>query len=235
MQSTFLDNLSSPRAPIAIYPAEEAAKAANQINFIGTGPFRFVEYKPDSHVKLARSTATCPTRNGTGRDGFAGKKEVLIDTVTFRFMPEAGARNAALEAGEVHLIETVDGPTAKRLEANKNFTVYKVLPFAFQVIKFNHAQAPTDDVNFRLAVQAALDMEEIMAIAYPDIYQMDPAWLYPEAAVPHRGRHEQVQQGRSRRGQGAPRASRATRARSSPSSSTTSAPTSTPRRSCSSA
>ena len=54
VQSTFLDNLSSPRAPIAIYPAEEAAKAANQINFIGTGPFRFVEYKPDSHVKLAQ-------------------------------------------------------------------------------------------------------------------------------------------------------------------------------------
>ena len=182
VQSTFLDNLSSPRAPIAIYPAEEAAKAANQIDYIGTGPFRFVEYKPDSHVKLARFDGYVPNPQGTGRDGFAGKKEVLIDTVTFRFMPEAGARNAALEAGEVHLIEQVDGPTAKRLEANKNFTVYKVLPFAFQVIKFNHAVAPTSDVNFRLAVQAALDMEEIMAISYPDIYQIDPAWLYPKAA-----------------------------------------------------
>jgi peptide/nickel transport system substrate-binding protein len=182
IQSTFLDNLSSPRAPIAIYTAEEAAKAANQINFIGTGPFRFVEYKPDSHVKLAKFEGYVPNPNGTGRDGFAGKKEVLVDSVTFRFMPEAGARNAALEAGEVHLIEQVDGPTAKRLEANKNFTVYKALPFAFQVIKFNHAQAPTDDLNFRLAVQTALDMEEIMAIAYPDVYQMDPAWLYPKAA-----------------------------------------------------
>ncbi|MDQ4088673.1 MAG: ABC transporter substrate-binding protein [Pseudomonadota bacterium] len=182
IQSTFLDNLSSPRAPIAIYPADEAAKAANQINFIGTGPFRFVEYKPDSHVKLARFDGYVPNPKGTGRDGFAGKKEVFLDSVTFRFMPEAGARTAALEAGEIHLIEQVDGPTAKRLEANKNFSVYKALPFAFQVIKFNHAQAPTDDVNFRLAVQAALDMEEIMAIAYPDVYQMDPAWLYPKAA-----------------------------------------------------
>jgi peptide/nickel transport system substrate-binding protein len=182
VQSTFLDNLSSPRAPIAIYPAEEAAKAANQINYIGTGPFRFVEYKPDSHVKLARFDGYAPNPQGTGRDGFAGKKEVMIDTVTFRFMPEAGARNAALEAGEIHLIEQVDGPTAKRLEANRNFAIHKVLPFAFQVIKFNHAQPPTSDVNFRLAVQAALDMEEIMAISFPDIYQIDPAWLYPKAA-----------------------------------------------------
>ena len=182
VQSTFLDNLSSPRAPIAIYPAEEAAKAANQINFIGTGPFKFVEYKPDSHVKLARFEGYVPNPNGNGRDGFAGKKEVMLDTVTFRFMPEAGARSAALEAGEIHLIEQVDGPTAKRLGGNKNFSIYKALPFAFQVIKFNHAQAPTDDINFRLAVQTALDMEEIMAISYPDVYQMDPAWLYPKAA-----------------------------------------------------
>ena len=159
----------------------------------------------------------------------------MIDSVTFRFMPEAGARNAALEAGEVHLIEQVDGPTAKRLEANKSFSIYKVLPFAFQVIKFNHAQAPTSDVNFRLAVQAALDMEEIMAIAYPDIYQMDRGLALSESRLPQRRRHEQVQQGRSRGRQGAARASRATRARSSPSSSTAPARTSTPPRSCSSA
>ncbi|MBF9232819.1 ABC transporter substrate-binding protein [Microvirga alba] len=181
VQSTFLDNLSSPRAPIAIYPAEEAAKPANQINYIGTGPFRFVEYKPDSHVKIARFDGYVPNPKATGRDGLAGKKEVFLDSVTFRFMPEAGARNAAFEAGEVQLLETVDGPTAKRLEGNKNYAIYKVLPFAFQVIKFNHAQAPTGDVNFRLAVQAALDMEEIMGISYPDIYQMDGAWLYPGA------------------------------------------------------
>lgn len=181
VQSTFLDNLSSPRAPIAIYPAEEAAKPANQINYIGTGPFRFVEYKPDSHVKLARYDGYNLNPKATERDGLAGKKEVFLDSVTFRFMPEAGARNAAFEAGEVQLLETVDGPTAARFEANKAYSVYKVLPFAFQVIKFNHAQPPSDNVNFRLAVQAALDMEEIMAISYPNIYQMDGAWLYPGA------------------------------------------------------
>ena len=131
VQSTFLDNLSSPRAPIAIYPAEEAAKPANQINYIGTGPFRFVEYKPDSHVKIERFDGYVPNPNATGRDGLAGKKEVFLDTVTFRFMPEAGARNAALEAGEVQLLETVDGPTAKRLETTSvtSSTRFCRLPF----------------------------------------------------------------------------------------------------------
>jgi peptide/nickel transport system substrate-binding protein len=179
VQSTFLDNLSSPRAPIAVYPASEAAKPANQIEFIGTGPYRFVEYKPDSHVKIQRFDGYVHNPRSTLRDGFAGRKEANLDTVTFRFMPEAGARNAAFEAGEVHLVETVDGPTAKRLTGNPRFQIIKVLPFGFQVIKFNHANGITGNLNFRLAVQTALDMEEIMAISYPDIYQMDGAWIYP--------------------------------------------------------
>jgi peptide/nickel transport system substrate-binding protein len=182
VQATFLENLSSPRAPIAIYPASEAVKDAGKIEVIGTGPYKLVEYKPDSHVKLARYDGYSFNPNATGRDGFAGRKEAFIDTVTFRLMPEAGARTAALEAGEIQYNETLDGPTAKRLADDKRFVIYKALPFALQVIKFNHGQAPGNDLNFRLAVQAALDMEEIMAIAFPDIYQLDPSWLYPGAA-----------------------------------------------------
>ncbi|WP_019013554.1 ABC transporter substrate-binding protein [Elioraea tepidiphila] len=179
VQSTFLDNLSSPRAPIAIYPAAEAAKPANQIAFIGTGPYRFVEYLPDRHVRLARFDGYVPNPKATGPDGFAGRKEVHLDSVLFRFMPELGARAAALEAGEVHLVETVDGPTAQRLRGNARFTIYRLLPFSMQVIKFNHALGATGDLNFRLAVMSALDMEEIMAIAFPDIYQLDGSWIYP--------------------------------------------------------
>ena len=117
VQSTFLSNMSCPARPIAIMPAEEAAKESGKHRPIGTGPFKFVEYKPDSHVKLARFDDYKPNPAYKGRDGFAGKKVAYLDSVTFRFMPEAGARNAALESGQIHLNETSDGPTAKRLKA----------------------------------------------------------------------------------------------------------------------
>ena len=182
VQSNFLDNLSSPRAPIAILPAEEAAKEGGKASPIGTGPFKFVEYKPDSHVTIEKFADYTQNTAYQGRDGFAGRKVVHVDKVTFRFMPEAGARNAALEAGEIHLNETADGPTAKRLKANAKLAIYPVLPFAFQVVKFNHAMAPGNDVNFRRAVHLALDMEEIMAIAYPDIYLLDHGWVWPNSS-----------------------------------------------------
>jgi peptide/nickel transport system substrate-binding protein len=38
VQSTFLGNISSPRAPIAIMPAEEAAKEMGKASPIGPGP-----------------------------------------------------------------------------------------------------------------------------------------------------------------------------------------------------
>ena len=187
VQSTFLGNLSSPRAPIAIMPAEEAAKEMGKAASIGTGPFRFVEYRPDSHVKIARFDGYKPNPAYRDRDGFAGAKVVHLDTVTFRFMPEAGARDAALETGQVHLNETTDGTTAKRLRGNANFQVIPVLPFAAQILKYNMAQGAGADVNFRRAVQASLNAEEIMGVAFPDINRIDQAWVYAGSAY-HTGR-----------------------------------------------
>lgn len=178
VQSTFLGNLSSPRAPIAIMPAEEAAKEMGKAASIGTGPYKFVEYKPDSHVKLARFDDYVPNPAYKERDGFAGAKIAYLDSVTFRFMPEAGARDAAMMTGQVHLNETSDGPTAKRLAGNPNFQVIKALPYAVQVLKFNMAQGAGTDVNFRRAVAQAINAEEIMGTAFPDIYMMDQSWVY---------------------------------------------------------
>jgi peptide/nickel transport system substrate-binding protein len=178
VQSNFLDTLSSPGTPLAIYPAEETRKDPKDFKFIGTGPMKFVEYAPDSHATLERFADYTPNPNYTKRDGFAGRKEMFIERAVFRFMPESGARNAAMQTGEALINETTDGPTAKKLQGDSRFQVLKLLPFAIQIAKFNHAQAPCNDVNFRRAVAACLNMEETLAIAYPDIYKLDGGLLY---------------------------------------------------------
>ena len=182
LQSTFIDNLSSPRSPIAIYPEEEAVKPVKEFKFIGTGPFKFVEYMPDSHVTIERFADYVPNPNYQKRDGFAGRKEVFIDRAVFRFMPDAASQLAALQTGQLQIMETVNGSMAKQLSTDQRFKIFKVLPFYLQVAKFNHAQAPCNDVNFRRAVAAALNMEEIMAIAFPDAYEMDGGWVFSNSA-----------------------------------------------------
>lgn len=176
---SLLDGISSPRAPFVIMPAEEGGKEAGKIEFIGTGPYQFVEFRPDAHVKLKRFEGYVQNTAYQGRDGYAGKKTAHLDTVTIRFMPEAGARVAALEAGEIHFNELIPTPAAQRLKNNRNIKIHEMMPWAFQVIIMNHSQGPMQNVKFRQAIQAALDYEEIIAIANDGLYRMTHGWQHP--------------------------------------------------------
>lgn len=174
----FLEAFASPRAPAVIMPSEEAAKGANEIEFIGTGPYKFVEYVPDSHVKLERFDDYVADERHTDIDGFGGKKTAYLDTVTFRVISEPGAAVAALEASEVHLLEQIPVPTARRLDSNPEIKVYENTPWAFLVFIFNLNEAPADNPKFREAVQIALNSEEIMAIATEGLFNLYHGWMY---------------------------------------------------------
>jgi peptide/nickel transport system substrate-binding protein len=175
----FLEGMSSPRAPAAIVPAEEAGKAPNQMELIGTGPFRFVEFRPDSHALLRRFDDYVPNTNYRERDGFAGKKTAHFDTVRFRFMPEAGARSAGLQTGELHVLDSLDAQSAERLRSNNALKMHPMLPWAYQTLILNHSQAPMNNLKLRQAIQAVLNMEEIMAISTNGQFRLEHGWQHP--------------------------------------------------------
>jgi peptide/nickel transport system substrate-binding protein len=175
----FIENLSSPRAPCAIMPEEECAKPAGEGGRIGTGPFTMGEFRSDSHIMLHRFENYSPNNNYKARDGFAGRKTAYFDSLRIRFMPEGGARTAGLQTGELHVIEALDAPVAKRLESDRNIRSYTMMPWAYQTLIMNNAWGQTQSLPFRRAIQAALDLEEIMAISTSGLYRMQPAWQHP--------------------------------------------------------
>ncbi|MCW3475943.1 ABC transporter substrate-binding protein [Limobrevibacterium gyesilva] len=75
-------------------------------NAIGTGPFRFVSYKPGDRVEMDRF------------DGYWGKKPYW-QHVSFRIIPNDGARTAALLSGDIGFIEAVPTTDAARLRTDK--------------------------------------------------------------------------------------------------------------------
>ncbi len=175
---TFLRTISSPRAPAVIIPAEEAAKGPDEIEIIGTGPYKFVEYVPDSHVTLERFDDYSQDTRYDGPRGFGGKKTPYFDKVTFRIMPELGAEVAALETGEVHVVERMPPPAARRLESNDDITIHENMPWAFLTFILNLKDPPTDNVKFREAVQVALNMEAIAGIATGGVFNLHHGWMY---------------------------------------------------------
>src|SRR5690606_26370816 len=66
---TFLEAFSSPRAPAVIIPAEDKDAEPGQTSLVGTGPYRIVEYVPDSHVALEKFADYTQDDRYDGPDG----------------------------------------------------------------------------------------------------------------------------------------------------------------------
>ncbi len=76
----------------------------------GTGPYRFVEYRPGDRVVLTRN------------EGYWGQKPQW-EQVQFRMIANNAARVAALMAGDVHMIENVPTSDVAKLKQASGLTV----------------------------------------------------------------------------------------------------------------
>src|SRR5262249_61282214 len=96
----FTDGLWAPHA--AIYPKEsiDAAGEGPLKEFIGTGPYRFVEHRPDRHIKLARFKDY--SARAEAPNGFGGKRTAYLDEILFLTVPDTAVRLAGVETGEYH-------------------------------------------------------------------------------------------------------------------------------------
>jgi len=179
---TFLETFSIFTTPMVIVPKENAEAPPNQLPQVGTGPFQLVENVADSYIKLKRYDGYKPDARFTGTTGFGGNKKVCVDTVNFRMLVEPGARVAALETGEVQGVEDVPTTAQKRLKGNPNIKLMPLENFWLHISYPNYSFPPTDNLKFRQAVQAALDMEEIMEASSDGLYKLGHAFQFPTSA-----------------------------------------------------
>jgi peptide/nickel transport system substrate-binding protein len=182
VQPTFLEMLSSFSAPIVIVPAEEEDDPPMQLRPIGTGPWQLVEAVPGGHVKLKRYEGYRPNTNFEQKTGFGGYKQACFDTVTFRIVTEPQARVAGLKTGELQGVEDLPTKSLPDLKTDSHVTVIPLPNWWIQIAQVNTSVPPTDNLMFRKAVQAALDMDEIMEAASDGNYRLNVGFQYPNQA-----------------------------------------------------
>ena len=178
-QPTFIEDFSSFSQPVVIIPAEQKDKPALQLEPIGTGPFQVVEYVADSHVKLKRYEGYKPNPQFEQRTGFGGYKVACVDTVTYRIVTESGARVAGIETGELLAVEDVPTKAQAGLKKNKNVTLVPLENWWVHIMLPNTKTGPTNNLAFRRAVQATLDMDEIMDASTDGAYKLNIGFQYP--------------------------------------------------------
>jgi peptide/nickel transport system substrate-binding protein len=153
--------LKEPSAPlltslatIAIVPRRfEADRESLQRQPMGTGPFRFAEWQPNSFIALARNDAYW--RQGLPR--LAG--------VRFNIVPEAATRMVGLTSGQYAMLPNIDPATALQLRGRPNVRLEETLELAYTLIGVNVSRAPFDRPEVRQALNHALDRNQIIQAA----------------------------------------------------------------------
>jgi peptide/nickel transport system substrate-binding protein len=117
-------------------------------NPVGTGPFKFKEWKANDHITLTRN------------DEYWGQKAYL-DQVIFKVIPEEGARMIAYERGDVDFLLHPAPAEIGRLKADKQNTVVETPGLRIVYIGLNTATAPTNDLKVRQAISHIIDVKQI--------------------------------------------------------------------------
>ena len=148
------DVISAPIVPKHVYEGSPIRENPANRAPIGTGPFKFQEWRSGEYIHLVRN------------DDYWLEGRPYLDEIYYRFIPDSASRALALEMGQVQLatqndIELVD---VARLAAMPQLQVETRgwewgAPISW--LEMNLRRKPFDDVRFRKAVMHALNREFI--------------------------------------------------------------------------
>jgi len=187
--ATVLISLAIPNNAAAIYPKEVVDKfkpAEKATEWIGTGPFKLVEWKPDRHIKMVRFDDYQPRKEPAS--GYGGRKVVYINELLWMPVPDAATRVAQIETGELDFADDLDLNAYERLKKTTGVQPIVAKPYYWLVAVFNKKEGLMTNQKLRQAWQAALDMEPIMknvAGGHHELYRMDSSLAFVENAPWH--------------------------------------------------
>lgn len=147
----------TPIVPAHVYgdanPLENPAQNAP----IGTGPYIFREWVRGSHLIYDRNP------------NYWDAPKPALDQLVIRFLPDAAARTAAIESGEVHAVPGEPVPLADlaRIEQNPDLAVeWNGYQYANGVrrVEFNLDRPVFQDVRVRKAFAHVIDPQALLAL-----------------------------------------------------------------------
>ncbi|MCI3922979.1 ABC transporter substrate-binding protein [Paenibacillus sp. TRM 82003] len=168
----------------AIMPKEvvESAGETGVTEYIGTGPYRFAEWKQDQYVLLEKYSEYQPV--DLPSSGVSGAKAAHTEQLFFNFVTDASTRVAGLQSGQFDIALELPVDDKARLDGDPS--IETVVSFSgYNPMIMNNKTGFFSDVKARQAVAAALDMEEIMMAAYgsPDFYRVDHGIMMKEQSA----------------------------------------------------
>lgn len=178
---TFAVVLARQSHACGIYPKSIVDEAGEDSlpEYIGTGPYRFVEWEPDQHILLERFDDYVARDEDS--NGYAGRKHAYLDALRFIPVPDEAARVAGLQAGEFDHVEAITSERFEEIEDDENVVAELGPPIRKDLTLVNMAEGVLSDLNMRRAVQAAVNCEDALTAAHgSEFIRLDPGLMWQE-------------------------------------------------------
>jgi peptide/nickel transport system substrate-binding protein len=189
--SALLESLSQPWLAIESPAALERSQDENCEAPVGTGPFIVESWVKQNSITLVRNDDYTSPPEDAAHEGPA-----YLDSIVWRFIPDSASRYAALQAGEVDVIDNAQPDTISQAESSDAIVHLDApRPGASNRIELNSGKAPFDDVSVREAFirstnvddavaslfqgsaersYSALSSVEPLGVSRPDLFEYDP-------------------------------------------------------------
>ena len=166
---------------MSIYAQKDIANAAfdwkNKAN--GTGPYRDMKYERGVKVTMERNK------------DYHVKDRPYLDGLDIYLMPQDSSRDAAFQAGQLHMLESMSTGSAASLKtaAGDKAIWNQRSSLGFSVLNYNTSKAPWNDERVRRAVNLVISREDAIKVvakgeAVAGGYLLPGGeWALPEAEI----------------------------------------------------
>ncbi|RAL27132.1 ABC transporter substrate-binding protein [Thermoflavimicrobium daqui] len=150
----FLANIAMP--PFAIGSPEAIKKDPEKFNEnpVGTGPYKFVEWKKNDTITLEKNP------------DYWVKGLPKTDKLIFKSIPDNTARFNALKSGDIDLMNGMNPTDAPQVEKDSKLQLFKQQGMNVAYLSFNMKKKPFDNPKVRQAISYAVNKEGIIKNFY---------------------------------------------------------------------
>jgi len=178
---TTLALLCQNTAGAAIYPKSvlDATGTEKLTQFVGTGPYEFVEWIPDQVIRLKRYEGY--QSRSEPPSGYAGAKYAYADEIHFLPVRDSAALVAGLRSEEFHLVDFLPSDQFETVKNDSYLNATLLPPMDHSAVMLNFQSPLTGQLKIRQAIQAAIDCELAMLAGLGQgFFRLDHSIMAPE-------------------------------------------------------
>lgn len=141
--------------------------------YIGTGPYRFEEWKPGAYIKLTRWDRYVSVNRPASN--YAGRRIAYVNDIYIFAVPDNNTRLAGVRTGQYDLAYNLSNDHYEELKGTGNIQTPVLKPGGWAVVNFNKKARLFTNPKLRQAVLKAMASKPLMQAAFgpQDFWSVD--------------------------------------------------------------